>query len=195
VSYLREFSVATLHSKGPVVFGLGNSMAGDDSVGIQVIRALRNERVLDCELLELRQPGVDLLRFCERESWVLFVDGVSSGASAGTIHLIPLPSAEIQSRNIGALSSHGFGLPEIMELCRVLARALPRLMLLGIEIEAVEPGERLTKNVQHAMQAVLSNFSSLMQVLNAQDSLVWKQPHRYCPEEFRFIVSLCGEAH
>lgn len=171
-------------SSVPLVVGLGNAMAADDGVGIAVVSLLRNERQLDCEFLELRQPGLNLLPFCERRGWIAFLDGVTSGAPAGTIHLIPLPSAEVESRNTGALSTHGFGLREAVELCRFLQRPIPPLMLLGIDIQTVKLGKPQSREVEEAVQAVVAGFRSLVKHLNVATSPLWQQSHRYAPGDF-----------
>jgi hydrogenase maturation protease len=168
----------------PLVVGLGNPLGGDDSVGIEVIRLLRRHEELACHFLEVTQPGLDLIELCEREDWILFIDGVSSGVEPGTIHLIPLPSAAIEAKNMGALSSHGFGLEEIIELRLALQRSMPSCMLLGIEIESVKLGEPRSENVERAMLAVGSGFWSFLRELSAPASSLWRGTHRYSPEEF-----------
>jgi hydrogenase maturation protease len=166
----------------PRVVGLGNLLAGDDSVGIALIRLLRNRPILDCELLEVTQPALNLLELCEGNDWILFLDGVSSGAPAGTIYLIPLPSAEVEVRSITALSSHGFGLPEVIDLCRALHRSTTALMLLGIEIGTVKLGDSRSPEVESAMQAVASAFPHLRMLLSAPNSALWQESHRYSAE-------------
>jgi hydrogenase maturation protease len=169
----------------PLVVGLGNPVAGDDSVGIEMIRLLRGQPNLDCELLELTQPGLNLLELCQRKDWILFVDGVSSGALPGTIHLIPLPSAEIEAKSSATLSSHGFGLPEVIDLCRALNRPTPALILLGIEVRTVRPGDPRSPEVESAMQAVVSGFPYLQKLLSTPDSALWRESHRYSPESLQ----------
>jgi hydrogenase maturation protease len=175
----------------PLVVGLGNPLAGDDSVGIELVRLLRGQSNLDCELLELTQPGLNLLQLCERKDWILFVDGVSSGAPAGTIYLIPLPSAEVETKSMAALSSHGFGLPEVLDLCRALDRPTPALMLLGIEMGTVKLGDSRSPEVESAMQAVVSAFPDLQRLLRAPNSALWQESHRYGPESLQQL--LCAE--
>jgi hydrogenase maturation protease len=182
VSSLRELREGDSMKSVPRVVGLGNLLAGDDSVGIELIRLLRDRPILDCELLEVTQPGLNLLELCEGNDWILFLDGVSSGAPAGTIYLIPLPSAEVEVRSITALSSHGFGLPEVIDLCRALHRPITALMLLGIEMGTVKLGDSRSPEVESAMQAVISAFPHLQMLLRAPNSAVWKESHRYSAE-------------
>ena len=175
----------------PLVVGLGNPLAGDDSVGIELVRLLRDQPNLDCELLELMQPGLNVLQLCERKDWILFIDGVSSGALPGTIHLIPLPSAEVEAKSMAALSSHGFGLLEVLDLCRALHRPTPALMLFGIEMGTVKLGDCRSPEVESAMQAVVSAFPYLQRLLKAPNSALWKESHRYSPESLRHLQ--CAE--
>ena len=170
----------------PLVVGVGNPLGGDDSVGIEAIRLLRSHKELGCHFLEFMQPGLDLIDLCDRQNWILFIDAVNSGVEPGTIHLIPLPSAEVEPRNLAALSSHSFGLVEAMRLRRVLQRSVPPCMLLGIEIENAKPGEFRSQRVETAMRALVSGFPSLLRELNAPGSSLWRATHRYSPEEFGF---------
>lgn len=170
----------------PLVVGVGNPLGADDSVGIEAIRLLRSLKELGCNFLEFMQPALDLIELCDWQNWILFIDAVSSGVEPGTIHLIPLPSVEIEPRNLTALSSHGFGLVEAMRLRRALQRSVPPCMLLGIEIENAKPGESRSQRVESAMRAVVLGFPSLMRELSAPGSSLWRATHRYSPEEFGF---------
>ena len=163
----------------PLVVGLGSFLAADDSVGVELIRLLRKQTGLECEFLELGDAGLMLLEIFQRKGWILFVDAVSSGLAPGTIHLIPLPSADIESKLLGRFSSHGIGLPEVLQLCRALGRPIPALMLLGIEVEAINHGEVRSAPVEDALQTVVTRFSSLIQLLKSDTSLLWREGHRY----------------
>ena len=93
-----------------------------------------------CEFLELAGGALGLFDSFDKAEIILFVDAVQSGAPAGTVHLLPLPSREVVPRAMGRVSSHGWGLEETLRLSKSLGRRVPRLMLLGVELESVTPG-------------------------------------------------------
>ena len=54
----------------------------------------------------------------------------------------------------------------MLELARSLGREIPRLALLGIELESVEPGEPLSSPVREAVQLALESFPRLRALLS-----------------------------
>ena len=172
-----------------IVAGCGNSFAGDDSVGLEIIRRLRvrgasgcqlpyltspegassggrfSSGSYRCELLELPDGGLGLVDWFDRAEAILFVDAVRSGAPAGTIHLLPLASHDVVPCAVGAVSGHGWGLNEALELAKALNRPTPRLMLLGIELRDVTPGLARTPAVEHAMGIAIEVFPHILAAL------------------------------
>ena len=69
----------------------------------------------------------------------MIVDAVRSGAAAGTVHRVepgdgPLP------RELGLASTHAFSIADTVELARALGRAPARVVVVGVEGAAFEPG-------------------------------------------------------
>ena len=170
------------------VVGLGNPNAGDDSVGLEIVNRLRARGDCECELLALPQAGVELVEALENVEAVLFIDAVSSGLPAGTLHLVPLPSGEVAPRVLGSLSSHGWGLAETLKLMEALGRPVPRLALLGVEIGTVEPGAPRSPAVEAAMGTVVERFHAVYAFLAAAEKTGWAGPLRFPPGD----VSLAG---
>ena len=170
------------------VVGLGNPFGGDDSVGLEIVNRLRVRGDCECELLALPQAGVELVEALENVEAVLFIDAVSSGLPAGTLHLVPLPSGEVAPRVLGSLSSHGWGLAETLKLMEALGRPVPRLALLGVEIGTVEPGAARSPAVEAAMGTVVERFPAVCDFLAAAEKTGWAGPLRFPPGD----ASLAG---
>lgn len=168
------------------VVGLGNPYAGDDSVGLEIVNRLRARRDCECELLVLPQAGVELVEALGNVEAVLFVDAVSSGSPAGTLHLVPLPSGEVEPRVLLSLSSHGWGLAETLELMEALGRPIPRLALLGVEVGTVEPGAPRSEEVEAAIGLVVSRFSALCEFLAGAEKNGSSGPLRFVPRDTTF---------
>lgn len=168
------------------VVGCGNPLAGDDSVGLEVVRRLRARGDCECELLEMPQASVELLDLLPDAGAVLFIDAVSSGAPAGTVHLVPLPSSGIEPRTLGSLSSHGWGLAEMLGLAAALGGRRPQLLLLGIELATREPGTALSGAVEVAVQMVVEKFPQLRAILTEANAGRWLNGRRFPPGDASF---------
>jgi hydrogenase maturation protease len=163
------------------VVGCGSPYGGDDSAGLEVVRRLRARGDCGCELVEMPQASVGLLDLLEGADVVLFVDAVSSGAPAGTLHLTPLPSPGIEPRALGSLSSHGWGLAEMLGLRDALRRQTPRLMLLGVEAGTVTPGAARTQVVEEAIQTVVEKFTELRALVAEAEKDGGRGARRFLP--------------
>ena len=170
------------------VVGCGNPHAGDDSVGLEVVRRLRARGEGACELLEMPQASVEMLDLLQGAGVVLFVDAVSSGAPPGTVHLAPLPSSVIEPRALGSLSGHGWGLAEMLGLAGALGRPTPRLMLLGVEVGTVGPGETCTPAVEGAIQIVVEKFPQLRVLLTEAEQGEGHDFRRFPPGDTTFPI-------
>jgi len=188
-----------------MVLGCGNPFAGDDNVGLELVHRLRarggygcesrdlpgrharpctstaSRRGYGCEFRELPEGGPGLLELFDRADIMLFVDAVQSGAPPGTLHLVRLPSRDVVPRALGAVSSHGWGLEEALRLALALGRRVPRLMLLGVELESVAQGTRRTTPVDAALEAVIEHFPQVQAALLDSESALWSGHHSYPP--------------
>jgi hydrogenase maturation protease len=150
-------------ASGPrlLIVGCGNPAAGDDSAGIEIVRRLGNLGGCGCELRAETGPGVGLLDFLPLADVILFVDAVTSGGVPGTLFLTSLPSAELEPRASGSLSGHGWDLVETLKLANALGRAVPRLVLLGIEAGTVTQGAPRSAAVEQAVALVVERMPDL----------------------------------
>lgn len=175
-----------------LVIGCGNPMAGDDSVGVEILRRLRAQADGFCQLRELPHANVELLELFDTADVILFLDAVVSGAPPGTLHLVPLPSPSLAPRALGPLSSHGWGLAETLELARALGRRAPHLVLLGVEIARVSLDARRSPPVEEAIGVVVEKFSRLRACLLERGAACWQRPRRFAPTDASFPgESLC----
>jgi hydrogenase maturation protease len=148
-----------------LIVGCGNPTAGDDSVGIEIVRRLRELGGCGCDLRAEAGPGIGLLDVFPLADVILFVDAVSAGGVPGTLYLTSLPSKELEPRALGSLSGHGWGLAEALELAHALGRTIPRLFLLGIEAGTVTPGAQRSPAVEQAVALVVERISGLRSLL------------------------------
>ena len=137
------------------VIGMGNAYRGDDGVGIWVA----------CQVAAAGWDGVTAVTLNARDGTALFsawedadtayvVDAVSADLLPGAIIRIDAlrPS---QATGISALSSHGLGLMEAIELGRALGLMPRRLILYGIAGYNFDHGSGLSPEVEQAAKRVL----------------------------------------
>jgi len=161
----------TAHPGRVLIVGCGNPDAGDDSAGLEVVRRLGELGDCGCDLRAESAPGVQLLEVLPLAEVILFVDAVTSGAPPGTLYFTSLPSKELESKALGSLSSHGWGLAEVLTLAQTLGRRIPRLFLLGIEAGTVAQGDSRSAAVEQAITLVVEKMSDLRSVLLTSEGL------------------------
>jgi hydrogenase maturation protease len=146
-----------------VVVGCGNPAQGDDAVGLEVVRRLQIEcQDSRCGFYTLNHTGVELLDMLESAQVLMVIDAISTGAPAGSLHLIPFPSTGIPRRAVPPVSGHEWDPFSVLELAGALGRRLPRVILLGIEIDTARAGSTLSEPVARAAQTVVVLFPSLI---------------------------------
>lgn len=184
---VSQFEYGTTPGEGTslrlLIFGCGNVLAGDDGAGREIVRRLREKGDCGVELQESSQAGVDLLQSFDRADIILFVDAVSSGAPPGTLHLVPPPWTGLKPRGLRWLSSHGWGLTETLAMARALGRRVPRMLLLGVEIETVSPNAQRSAAVEEAIELVVGKVPSLISMVVNCDSALWHSPLHLFPNK------------
>jgi hydrogenase maturation protease len=114
---------------GPArIVGVGQPFAGDDGVGREVVRRLREDGVAAKGV----DDGAGLLNILvDGASPVLVVDAVVGGGAPGTIHVLDRVDLEAGPRPV---SSHGITVLEAIELAAQFNPAL-EVVLIGISID------------------------------------------------------------
>jgi hydrogenase maturation protease len=116
-----------------LVIGIGESAAGDDGVGWSVLDRLRTDGVpAGVDLLAVRDPSeiVDLLAGARP---VILVDAIVGARPGEVLELLP---DDLAARGAGAVSTHGVGVLQAIDLARVLNDApAPAIRIVGIAID------------------------------------------------------------
>lgn len=114
---------------------IGNELVADDAVGYEVYRKLTTMALPERTRVEFTGVGgVTLLdRLTGEEGLMIVVDAVQLGTPAGTVHSIPWE--ELPPCNTSAISAHGIGLRETIQVGQMLyPDKLPgNIILIGIE--------------------------------------------------------------
>lgn len=141
-----------------LLIGIGNEFRGDDSIGLNVIRALRERELSDTLLLESSGDGAELIEMLGSVRTAILIDAVSSGGKPGTIYRFDALTQPIPAQ-LSFQSTHFFGIAEAIELARVLDLLPPSLIVYAIEGENFSMGVGLSSRAREAVQKVVEQVS------------------------------------
>jgi len=116
-----------------VVLGLGNTILGDDAIGIRVVQAISPEFELRADLRFAEEMGFGLLDIISGYEVLVIVDSIQSGyKDPGEIHLIPVEDFPVQP----VRSNHFVGIPELAGMADKLHIPFPhKTWVIGIEVK------------------------------------------------------------
>lgn len=124
--------------RGPVgralVVCIGNDLVADDAAGCLLHARLEREALPpSVRLLLVGVGGIRLIDDLSGEDLLVVCDAVHFGSPVGTVHRIDWD--DVPSLSGPAVSAHGIGLREVLEITRVLypERLPKRAVLVGIE--------------------------------------------------------------
>ena len=156
-----------------LVLGLGNELYGDDGVGIEAVRRLREERESGPEeregeaeitLLECSLSGAALLDVVSGHDALVIIDTiVRENPETGRIHL--LDASEI--RDVPGPSPHYISVPQTLALGRGLGLSMPgSVKVIGIEAKGIYSlGEGLSAEMTRRIPAILDAARSVIREL------------------------------
>ena len=145
-----------------LLIGIGNEYRGDDSIGLNVIRALEEQKLPDTLLIESSGGGAVLIEMLSSVRIAILIDAVSSGGKPGTIYRFDATTQPIPAK-LSFQSTHVFGVAEAIELARVLDRLPRSLIVYAIEGENFSPGVGLSSKAREAVQKVVEQVNCEVQ--------------------------------
>jgi len=139
------------------VIGIGQSLRGDDAVGLEAVRQWQEKFPETANRPEVRVdaselPGLGLLDMLEDVDAAILIDAVQSSASPGTVHR--LTENNLAAFTSDAKSAHGWGVAETLGMGRLLGKANIPIRLIGIEAEQMELGADMSRVVQDCIPSV-----------------------------------------
>ena len=144
-----------------MVIGIGNRWRRDDAAGPEVARRLREADPPGVQVLEQEGEPIALLAAWSGAEEALVIDGVSSGASPGTLHRFDVAEGPLPAEFFSG-STHTLGVPDAVELARELDRLPKRLVVYGIEGEDFAAGEGLTPKVEASVERLAAQLLAEM---------------------------------
>ena len=150
------------------VIGIGQSLRGDDSVGLNAVRQWQEKYPETAGLSELyvdvmENPGLALLDLINDSEATILVDAVKSNFPAGTLHRLNLD--QLSSFTSDSKSAHGWGVSETLQLNRELYPSdqnIP-IRLIGIEGEQFQIGSGLSRTIDMILPLICETIQEEVQ--------------------------------
>jgi hydrogenase maturation protease len=138
---------------GVAVIGVGNTLRGDDGVGLLVVHLMQSRIPPDVRLVALDGEATALLAELQHARSAWLVDAAQSGAPPGTIHRINCTVSDAVMLR-GAVSSHGFGVAEAIALARALGALPQHCIVYAIDAADFTTGAAMSPAVTRAAHDV-----------------------------------------
>lgn len=141
-------------SEDILVLGLGNTLLGDEAVGVRVAEALAADPAaaeLGLRCLDGGTMGLTLLVEMEDADALIVIDAAALNAPPGTVEVFEGADMDhflrTRSRN-----AHDIGLDDLMDALRLREAVPERRMLVGIQPADMSVGEAMTGAVAEAVK-------------------------------------------
>ena len=148
-----------------VVIGVGQTMRGDDGVGVIAVQSWQAQYPQTASRPEVRVeiaglPGLDLLELLSGADYALIVDAIKGNEPAGEIHI--LDEQAISAFDPGAGSAHGWGVAETIRLGQKLGRTdLPgEIKIVGITAQQFGIGRSLSPVVTERLPNIIAEIEN-----------------------------------
>ncbi len=131
-----------------LALGLGNSLLGDDGLGVKAIELLEGRFSFspNVQVMDGGTNGLELLGPITEVGFLIAVDAIRNGGLPGTLYRLPIE--ERMARVIFNDSLHQVSLLDVLAFARALGQ-MPQTVLIGMEPGDLScPGEDLSPRVR-----------------------------------------------
>lgn len=138
------------------VLGCGNTLVGDDGIGIRVIERLQEmELPENVEIIDAGVGGMAILSWIEDADKVVIIDAVQTGNEPpGTVY--EFTEKELPPSDMFMLSLHDLNLVDTLNVGRVVQKMPGEIVIIGVEVKRVaEFTKDLTPEVEGAIPEVI----------------------------------------
>ncbi len=146
--------------RSPTVMGVGNTLLGDEGVGVRAVAMLGPRAPVGVRVLDVGPLAPELLPDVEDASHLLVLDCVDAGLPPGT--LLRLDPTQVPERRYPQLSPHEFGLRDLLALAALHDREPEEVVVMGIQPACIEPGLDLSAEVAASLPRLVDEGVALL---------------------------------
>lgn len=141
-----------------LILGIGNTIRGDDGIGIRVARKLKQILPPQYTIKELSSAGLDLMEAIAGFKKAILIDAVqTTGGVPG--HVYHLSPQEFQYSS-SVLSFHALDLNQVIEIGKKLMEGkMPRIEVLAVETP------RLNEFSENLSPALEDQFDKIVEII------------------------------
>ena len=152
-----------------LVAGAGTPAAGDDEIGLALVRALSRDadHAARCRLLECADAAMVATALLEWRQPVLLVDAADMGLAPGSYRFFPERHASIALKT-SSVSTHGLSLADGLELAKTLGFDLP-VYIFGVQPFDVSPRRGMTPGMTALFPRLLEALKDAFVRLSRQE--------------------------
>ena len=152
---MREEAPSPHAHRTTVVLGLGNLLRRDEGLGIRALERLQERYILPetAHLVDGGTLGLELLSFLEGADRLLVLDAALTDGPSGT--LLRIAGGAVPAFFGMRTSPHEVGLADLLAVARLRASEPRKLVVLGMQPEAVELGWELSEPVAARLDALV----------------------------------------
>jgi len=152
----RQIEASQKPPKEVLVLGVGNTLCGDDGLGIRALETLAACSLPAwVELATVGLPGWELPLWLKGRRKVILVDAMEMGLLPGEMRRFDIEQVELTSRD-GHLRLHETDLAGGLALAEALNALPAALILFGIQPVQCVPGHELSPQIRKALPELIS---------------------------------------
>lgn len=153
------------NKKKILILGVGNPLRRDDGIGPKIIHLMEENKITynlpPCtDFLDGGTDGLGLIEYLKEYKKVIIIDAVEMKLEPGEIRVFT-PEEAVININSDSLSTHGFGIAELIKLAKELD-INPELIIVGVQPGDVGYGEELSKIVNHKINNIIKTIFRLI---------------------------------
>lgn len=174
-------------SKVVNIVGVGNTLMGDDGVGVVALERLAERGVP--EGAQLHEAGLavsDVLGRLDPDDPLIVLDGVEAGGPPGSVYKVHLDEASLEAAaDERILSLHELSVVPALRLEALSGRRFSDVMVFGVEPSRVAWGEGLSPPVSAAIERLVDAVAEHVETR--------RRPRRPVGEGAGYLPSPLGE--
>jgi hydrogenase maturation protease len=142
-----------------VILGIGNTIRGDDGIGIFAARAIKNQIGFPMvDIKETQEAGINILDLISGYKKAIIIDSIRTNCGEpGTIYKFDKKNFKQKTRSF---SFHQFGLADLLDIAKLLKMDAPDdIIIYGVEVERNnEFCDYISKQVKNIVPKVIEQI-------------------------------------